>query len=107
MSFLPDLVECTFVAEKHNAMKKQFNYRLIKSLRVGIIHAETWYSVDQAAFYLGVHRMTIYKYFRRTTRALAFSMSDNGFHHLIQGKTLMEYKAAGLPKVGRRRKTGK
>lgn len=107
MSFIRYCSTCNFVAEKDSAMKKQFNYRLIESLRKGIIDAEAWYSVEQASFYLGVHKMTIYRYFRRTTRALDYSLSDNGFHLLIQGKTLMEYKAAGLPKVGRRRKTGK
>lgn len=87
-------------------MEKVYNYNLIESLRSGIIEPETWYTVEQAAFYLGVHKQTIYDYTRRRERPLASSRSENGFHMLIQGKVLIDYKAAGPFKKGRRRKSG-
>lgn len=69
------------------------------------IEVEAEYSVSQAARFLGVHRCTIYDYIRHPERPLPFIHQEGGVRLMFKGADLLAYKAAGLPKRGRRRKT--
>ena len=67
---------------------------------------EKTYSVKEAARYLGVHRCTIYAYIRHSERPLPFVRQLGNMRIVFQGSDLAMYKAAGLPKKGRKRKDG-
>lgn len=86
-------------------MKKEYNYSLIETLKAGIIIPDIWYTIEQAAYYLGVHKQTVYKYLRRPNSSLVYSISDNGFHKLIQGEVLIRFKLTNKKKSGRKPKS--
>lgn len=65
---------------------------------------EKTYSVNEAARHLGVHRCTIYKYIKHTSRPLKFQCNSENGRMQFLGVDLLAFKAAGLPKRGRKRK---
>lgn len=71
------------------------------------IRPELLYSVGQAARYFGVHRCTIYDYLSNENKPLPYLKSPNNGRYVFLGQTLIEYKQGGLPKKGRKRKSGK
>lgn len=75
----------------------------IHKLSVGIIPDKT-YTVSEAARILGVHRCTIYAYVSHPEKPLPFFRHQDKERLLFQGLDLIAYKAAGLPKKGRKRK---
>ena len=60
---------------------------------------ERTYSISEAARYLGVHRCTLYAYINRPEYPLPFVKVPDG-------RDLIAYKTAGMPKRGRKRKNG-
>lgn len=64
---------------------------------------ERIYSVNEAARYFNVHRCTIYAYINHPTKPLPFVSLPNKKKIAFQGIDLIAYKAAGLPKRGRKR----
>ena len=70
------------------------------------IVSEQLYTVAYASRYLGVHRCTIYDYIKQPERPLKFFHSPDERRLLFRGADLIAYKKAGLPKKGRKRKTG-
>lgn len=67
------------------------------------IHPDGYYSVRQAANFLGVHRCTLYSYMTHQDRPLSFLKSKDNGRILFLGQHLLDYKEAGLPKKGRKR----
>ena len=65
------------------------------------------YSVAEAARYLGVHRCTVYDYIRMYPERLHTETKAPGEIVSIRGKQLIAFKAAGLPKRGRKRMSDK
>ena len=65
---------------------------------------EQTYSVSEAARYFGVHRCTVYAYINHPTKSLPFVRSPDKVKTSCRGADLIAYKAAGLPKRGRKRK---
>lgn len=74
----------------------------IHQLSVEIIPDKT-YTVSEAARILGVHRCTIYAYVSHPEKPLPFIRHQDKVRLLFQGMDLIAYKAAGLPKKGRKR----
>ncbi len=70
------------------------------------IKAEAYYTVREAARYLGIHRCTIYAYISHVEKPLPFTRLTDNMRLAFHGKDLMTYKAGGLPKKGRKRKNG-
>lgn len=64
---------------------------------------EQTYSVSEAARYFGVHRCTVYAYINHPTKSLPFVRSPDKVKTSFRGADLIAYKAAGLPKKGRKR----
>ncbi len=62
------------------------------------------YSMREAARFLGVHRCTLYAYVKHQEKPLPFTRHNNRM--VFQGADLIAYKANGLPKKGRKNKTG-
>lgn len=77
----------------------------LHAIFTGII-PEKLYSVSEAARYLAVHRCTIYAYIRHSEKQLPFIRQPGNMRIVFQGSDLTAYKAAGLPKKGRKRKDG-
>ena len=67
---------------------------------------ERTYSISEAARYLGVHRCTIYAYINHPVCPLPFIKVEGTGKLMFYGSDLIAYKAAGLPKRGRKRKNG-
>lgn len=63
------------------------------------------YTVREAARYLGVHRCTIYAYIKHSEKPLPFLKHNQKM--MFQGTDLIDYKAGGLPKRGRKSKSTK
>lgn len=74
------------------------------TILIGII-PERLYSVSEAARYLGIHRCTIYTYINHAEKPLPFVRKQGNMRISFQGSDLITYKAAGLPKKGRKRKS--
>lgn len=70
------------------------------------IEPEQAYSISRAARYLGVHRCTIYAYINHPVCPLPFIKVAGTGKLMFNGSDLIVYKAAGLPKRGRKRKNG-
>ena len=68
----------------------------------GIIPEQT-YSVSEAARYFGVPRCTVYAYINHPTKPLPFVRLPDKIKTVFRGIDLIAYKAAGLPKRGRKR----
>lgn len=68
------------------------------------ISPEWSYSVSEAARFLGIHRCTIYDYIAHTERPLPFFRMQDNLRIQFRGDDLIAYKAAGLPKKGRKRR---
>ena len=68
----------------------------------GII-PEQIYSVCEAARYFGVHRCTVYAYINHPERKLPTIKLPHNMKTAFRGADLIAYKAAGLPKRGRKR----
>ena len=68
----------------------------------GIIPEQT-YSVSEAARYFGVHRCTVYAHINHPTKPLPFVRLPDKIKTVFRGIDLIAYKAAGLPKRGRKR----
>ena len=68
------------------------------------IISEQFYSVSEAARYFKVHRCTIYAYINHPTKPLPSVKLPNKKRIVFQGADLIAYKAAGLPKRGRKPK---
>lgn len=66
---------------------------------------EKLYSVLEASNYLGIHRCTIYSYIGNTKKPLPYIQVPNKVKILFLGKDLIAYKAAGLPRRGRKKNT--
>ena len=77
----------------------------LHTILMGII-PERLYTVNEAARFLCVHRCTIYAYIRHSERPLPFVRQPGNMRIVFQGSDLAMYKAAGLPKKGRKRKDG-
>ena len=71
-----------------------------------VIIPEQTYSVSEAARYFGVHRCTVYAYINHPTKSLPFVRSPDKVKTSFRGADLIAYKAAGLPKKGRKRQEG-
>lgn len=69
------------------------------------IKPEAYYTVSEAARYLGIHRCTIYAYISHIEKPLPFKRA-NGKRLVFHGEDLIAYKAGGFPKKGRKRKNG-
>ena len=67
---------------------------------------ERTYSISEAARYLGVHRCTLYAYINRPEYPLPFVKVPETGKLMFYGRDLIAYKAAGMPKRGRKRKNG-
>lgn len=70
-----------------------------------VIKPEAYYTVSEAARFLGIHRCTIYAYISHDEKPLTFTRL-NGKRLVFHGKDLIAYKAGGFPKKGRKRKNG-
>ena len=70
------------------------------------IEPEQTYSISRAARYLGVHRCTIYAYINHPVCPLPFIKVTETGKLMFNGSDLIAYKTAGLPKRGRKRKSG-
>lgn len=71
------------------------------------IESERKYSVKEACLFLGIHRCTIYGYINNPERPLPFiRLHTDKRGILFLGSDLIAYKAAGLPKRGRKFKNG-
>ena len=68
------------------------------------IKPERSYSVSEAARFLGTHRCTIYDYITHTERPFPFFRMQDNLRIQFRGDDLIAYKAAGLPKKGRKRR---
>ncbi len=79
-------------------MDKQWSFLEIKP--------EGTYSVSEAARYLGVHRCTLYSYVCNPDCPLPFIRHQDNERMLFKGADLIAYKAAGLPKKGRKNGDG-
>lgn len=70
------------------------------------IKPEAYYTVSEAARYLGIHRCTIYAYISHIEKPLPFARLNSNKRLVFHGKDLIAYKAGGFPKKGRKRKNG-
>lgn len=77
----------------------------LHTILMGII-PERLYTVSEAARFLCVHRCTIYAYIKHSEKPLPFVRQQGNMRILFQGCDLAVYKATGLPKKGRKRKSG-
>lgn len=66
------------------------------------IKPDQTYSVSEAARYLGIHRCTIYVYVLLPNRPLPFIQVPGKVKIRFLGSDLIAFKAAGLPKRGRK-----
>ena len=64
---------------------------------------EHTYSVSEAARYFNVHRCTVYAYINHPTKPLPSVRLPDKVKTAFRGTDLIAYKAAGLPKKGRKR----
>ncbi len=64
---------------------------------------EQIYSVCEAARYFGVHRCTVYAYINHPEKKLPIIKLPDNMRIAFRGADLIAYKAAGLPKRGRKR----
>ena len=77
----------------------------LHTILMGII-PDRLYTVNEAASNLCVHRCTIYAYIKHQEKPLPFVRQQSNMRILFQGCDLAVYKATGLPKKGRKRKSG-
>lgn len=66
------------------------------------IKPDQTYSVSEAARYLGIHRCTIYVYLLLPHHPLPFIQVPGKVKIRFLGRDLIAFKAAGLPKRGRK-----
>ena len=83
---------------------KQSQIMGLHTILMGII-PDRLYTVNEAARFLCVHRCTIYAYINHQEKPLPFVMQQGNMRILFQGCDLTAYKASGLPKKGRKRKS--
>ena len=76
----------------------------LHTILMGII-PDRLYTVNEAARFLCVHRCTIYASINHQEKPLPFVRQQGNMRILFQGCDLTAYKASGLPKKGRKRKS--
>ena len=86
-----------------NFTPKRISMNYIQQIQTIVILPEKRYSVKEACIFLGIHRCTIYDYIRHEERPLPFIRIHTDKRGIVfQGSDLLAYKAAGLPKKGRK-----
>lgn len=83
---------------------KDKTFRKVERKKNMTIVPEYLYSVKEAMDFLGVHRVTIYRYMNDTDNPLEAIRFNHDRMILFRGSVLLAYKASSLPKRGRRRK---
>ncbi|MBD5195086.1 MAG: helix-turn-helix domain-containing protein [Bacteroidales bacterium] len=74
--------------------------RMCKQARV--IHPDYYYSLKEAAEYLGINRTSLYRYLESPEKPLEAVRLPGSFRLEIKGSVLISYKEKGTPKRGRR-----
>ncbi|MBD5583789.1 MAG: helix-turn-helix domain-containing protein [Clostridia bacterium] len=77
--------------------------RMCKQARV--IHPDYYYSLKEAAEYLGINRTSLYRYLESPEKPLEAVRLPGSFRLEIKGSVLISYKEKGTPKRGRRLKS--
>lgn len=78
-------------------------YRKVLREKNMAVVPEFLYSVREAMNFLGVHRVSIYRYMNDPENPLEAIRFNRDRMILFRGSALIAYKATGLPKRGRKR----